>query len=562
MFPMLHLLRILGAATLGVSGLLAQTTTRETVSSAGTQGTSGANRPRLSADGRFASFTSPSANLVASDTNGVADIFVHDRQSGQTTRVSVDSAGVQANGTCGQSDISADGRFVVFESSATNLVAGDTNGRQDIFCHDRQTGVTTRASLGAAGQQALQNCSQASVSADGRFVVFQTDDNALVPGNTCVGTDVFLRDRQLGTTSWVSTSLTTAQTFTNRQRGRVSDDGNTVVFDSAADDLDANDFNGQNDVFAWSRPTGAITLVSLTSGGAQGNGASLDASVSADGRFVVFTSAATNFGSGTGPGNGNADDVFVRDRQTGSTTCVSVSSAGVAATTSVQGGSITDDGRLVAFWSQASGLVPGDTNAVFDCFLHDRQTALTTRVSLSPSGLQGRSQSSEPFVAGNGRYVAFSSSATNFVIPDTNGTADVFVRDLAATAVALAYGSSCGGTSPIPAQAEGIGQPFVGNTGFRIGVCNGFPSAQSVLALSVTSASYFVGPCEIGVGGSLAVLDGGFTDIFGFGSTPFPIPPNGGLAGATVYGQYLVLDPNGEFLDLAHLSQPLAITVN
>lgn len=545
-----------------LAGAAAQTTTRENVSSAGVQGASGCNQPGISVDGRFSCFTSPASNLVANDTNGTGDVFVHDRQTGQTTRVSVDSAGTQANAASGMSDISADGRFVVFESAATNLVAGDSNGVTDVFCHDRQTGQTTRVSLGAAGQQAQLACRRPTVSADGRFVAFQTDDNNLVPGNTCVSTDVFLRDRQLGTTTLVSTSLTTSQTFTPRANPRLADDGNTVVFTSAADDLVLNDLNGIEDVFAWSRLTGAISLVSLDSAGNQGNGQSLEANVSADGRFVVFSSAATTFGSGTGPTNGNGFDVFVRDRQLGQTSIVSIATSGAAITGFAQGGSITDDGNQVLFWSDASNLVPNDTNGVYDCFLRDRAAATTIRISLSSSGLQGRSQSMEPVMAGGGRYAAFTSAATNLVLPDTNNTGDMFVRDLQATAVALAYGSSCAGTSPIPAQAEGIGQPFVGNAAFAVGVCNAFPSAFGVLAVSLASASIPVGPCVVALGGNVTLLGGSFTTNLGFTSTALPIPMNAALTGFTVYGQYMVLDPNGQFLAFAQLSQGLAITIH
>ncbi len=288
---------LLSVAALLAASAIGQTTTRETVSSTGVQGTLGSGGPVLSADGQFVAFRSSSPNLVPGDTNGFADIFVRNRGTGQTTRVSVDSAGVQANADSGQCYISADGRFVVFESGASNLVAGDTNATGDIFCHDRQTGQTTRVSLGASGQQGTDNCQQCSISADGRFVAFQSPDNTLVPGDICVSTDVFLRDRQLGTTVIVSASNTTGQTFTPRGRPRISADGSTVVFESAAADLVSNDTNGINDVFAWSRLTSAITLVSLTSSGQQGDRQSLEASVSASGRYVVFSSAATNFGA-------------------------------------------------------------------------------------------------------------------------------------------------------------------------------------------------------------------------------------------------------------------------
>jgi hypothetical protein len=234
-------------------------------------------------------------------------------------------------------------------------------------------------------------------------------------------------------------------------------------------------------VFVWSRLSGSISLVSVGNGGAQGNNPSLEANLSADGRFVVFTSGATNLGGGTV--NGVDYDIFVRDQLTGQIGCVSVATGGAGITGLAQGGTVSADGRFVAFWSDAATLVPGDSNNVYDCFVHDRQTTTTSRVSTSASGLQGRSQSNEPVIAAGGAHVVFVSAATNLVLPDANGTGDVYVRDLAATAVALAYGTPCLGTSPIPAQAEGIGQPVLGNAGFAVGVGNGFPSAFSVLAL-------------------------------------------------------------------------------
>ncbi|MBL8755442.1 MAG: calcium-binding protein [Planctomycetes bacterium] len=540
----------------------AQTTVRVSVSSAGVQGSLGSSSPSLSATGRFVAFRSASTNLVAGDTNGLNDIFVHDRQTGTTERVSVDSAGVQGNGFCGLCDISADGRYVVFESYASNLVAGDTNNTMDVFCRDRQTGTTTRVGIGASGQQSAVGASRPSVSADGRFVAFQSDDNNLVPGDVCVGKDVFLRDRVAGTTLLVSASNQTGQTFNSRQSPRVSDDGSTVVFDSVADDLVTSDLNGWNDVFVWTRLTGTLEIASVATNGAQGDRGSLEASVSADGRFVVFTSSASNFGAGTGPGNGFGLDVFVRDRVLGLTECISMSSTGVAATGSAYTGTITDDGRYVAFWSDSAVLVANDTNNVGDCFLRDRLTATTTRVSLSSSGLQARSNSSEPSVAASGNQIAFGSAATNIVIPDGNGTGDALVRDLTATAVALAYGVPCAGTSPLPAQAEGVGQPTLGNAGFALGVTNAFPSAAATVAVSAAPASIPVGSCTALLAGPVTLLPVTFTDIFGFTSAPLPIPATPALAGLTLFAQHLVFDPNGQFLGFAQLSQGLAITLN
>lgn len=551
---------LLTATALLATAASGQTTTRETVSSTGVQGTSGCGFPVLSADGRFVAFRSASPNLVPGDTNGRNDTFVRDRVTGQTTRVSVDSAGVQANGDSGQSYLSANGRFVVFESFATNLVVGDTNGLLDIFCHDRQTGQTTRVNLGASGQQAATQCTQCSISADGRFVTFQSPDNNLVPGDICVGTDIFLRDRQLGTTVIVSASILTGQTFTSRQNARISADGSTVVFDSRADDLVSNDTNGQGDIFAWSRLTGSMTRASLTSAGQEGNGESLEASVSGTGRYVVFSSAATNFGGGVA--NGSLLDIFVRDTLTGQTTCANLTNSGADANGFGQGGSITDDGRYVTFWSGATNLIPNDTNGVYDCFLRDRQNATTTRVSVSSAGIEGFRQSTEPLIAAGGRYITFTGTSTNFVLPDTNGTADIFVRDLEATAVALAYGTSCRGTSPFGPQAEGVGQPFVGNGNFAVGVWEGFPQRLAILAMGLAPASIPYGPCNVLLGGTVISMPSSFTNIAGFASTPCPIPANPAFAGLTLYAQYAVFDPNGLLLGIAALSQGLAITLN
>lgn len=154
-----------------LGALLAQTTTRDGVSSTGSQpiGTA-ATAPVLSQDARFVAFHSAAANLVPNDTNGVNDVFVRDRLAGVTTRVSQGAGGVQSNGGSQVARITPDGRFVAFQSSGSNLVANDTNGVPDIFVHDRLTGVTSIASLGSSGQQATATSSHCSISDDGRFV--------------------------------------------------------------------------------------------------------------------------------------------------------------------------------------------------------------------------------------------------------------------------------------------------------------------------------------------------------------------------------------------------------
>src|SRR5947199_301364 len=202
--------RVLGAVTLllltalGGRSAGAQTTVRVSVASDGTEGNDVSLGSALSADGRFVAFDSAATDLVAGDTNGVADVFVHDRQTGTTERVSVDSAGNQAKDARRGVALSADGRFVAFTSAATNLVAGDTNGPTDVFVHDRQRGTTERVSVDSAGTQANGASTGVALSADGRFVAFTSAAPDLVAGDTNGAADIFVHDRQTGTTERVS----------------------------------------------------------------------------------------------------------------------------------------------------------------------------------------------------------------------------------------------------------------------------------------------------------------------------------------------------------------------
>ncbi|MFN8612666.1 MAG: Ig-like domain-containing protein [Vulcanimicrobiota bacterium] len=399
-----------------------------TLDSAGVQGNSGSLDPSTSADGRFVTFTSASNNLVAGDSNSTNDIFVRDRQTGVTTRVSVDSAGGQANGPSFLSHISDDGRFVSFESTASNLVAGDSNGASDVFVHDRQTGTTTRVSVGPMAQQANDAAFQSSISPDGRFVGFASTATNLVTGDTNGTTDVFVHDRQTGTTTRVSVNSAGVEgNNSSFQPPSFSADGRFVAYLSGATNLVANDTNGLQDLFLHDRQTATTTRISVGAGGLQANGTSFGPRVSADGRFVAFTSSATNLVAGDSNGR---DDVFVHDRQTGTTTRVSLDSAGVQGDLDSGFPSLSADGRFVAFHSSATNLVPGDSNGQQDIFVHDRQNATTTRVGLGVAGAQGNGASSTPWISANGLVVAFRSDASNLVPVDANGTvADIFVTD-------------------------------------------------------------------------------------------------------------------------------------
>ncbi|WP_413612271.1 hypothetical protein [Bdellovibrio sp. HCB-110] len=401
-------------------------TTRVSVDSSGVQADLYSNYPSISADGRYVGFHSSATNLVTGDTNGWPDVFVHDRQTGVTSRVSVDSSGAQANQQSTSGPVlSADGRYVAFQSIATNLVSGDTNSNADVFLHDRQTGATTLVALNSSGVQANSSSVWPSFSADGRYIAFESDATNLVAGDTNGGEDVFIRDLQAGVTSLGNDSSLGTETDNDSDAPSLSADGRYVAYDSWATNLVAEDPWGGN-VVVHDRQTGVTTLVSKDSNGVVGNNSSSEPSISADGRYVAFLSSATNL---VASDTNNRQDVFVHDRQTGVTTRVSVDSSGVQANNNSYTPSISGDGRYVSFGSLATNLIAGDTNGQQDIFVHDRQTGLTTRVSVDSSGVQANSFSFDPQISGDGRYVAFYSAATNLVVGDTNGSSDIFVHD-------------------------------------------------------------------------------------------------------------------------------------
>jgi len=227
--------------------------------------------PVISGNGQFVAFCSRSSILVEGDNNGCDDIFVYDRDTGQTTRVSVASDGTQANGaSLGFPSISADGRYVTFQSDATNLVPGDDNGLTDIFVHDRQTGETTRVSVGANGEQGNGGALTPNISADGRWLTFNSSATNLVPGDTNGFTDVFVRDLQTGETTRVNVSDDGSEANDRALRPSISGDGRCVGFVSAASNLVFGDTNAVDDVFVHDRlgvpaPPG-VTVVSVVAG--------------------------------------------------------------------------------------------------------------------------------------------------------------------------------------------------------------------------------------------------------------------------------------------------------
>ncbi|MCB2188661.1 MAG: hypothetical protein KQJ78_19760 [Deltaproteobacteria bacterium] len=424
-----------GVLALGLAAAAQAQQTTELVSQStlGAPGDQACSYSAISTDGRYVAFDSRATNLVAGDTNGASDVFVHDRQTGETTRVSVDSAGNQALDNSGSPSISGDGRYVAFGSAASNLVAGDTNGASDIFVHDRQTGETTRVSVDSASNQALDNSGSPSISGDGRYVAFGSAASNLVAGDTNGNQDVFVHDRQTGETTRVSVDSAGNQGNGLSRAPAISADGRWVAFPSEASNLVAGDTNGNQDVFLHDRQTGATTRVSLSTNGDQPDNTCQSPVISSDGGYVAFESTASNLVAGDTNG---LWDIFVRDVAAGATTRVSVSTNGDQSDNSCMFSTISGDGRLVAFHSQATNLVAGDTNGVYDVFLHDRQTGVTTLESRSTAGVQGDASSGRPVLSGDGSMLNFGSSAQNFVTVPPN-VWNIFVRGPYSTNVDL-----------------------------------------------------------------------------------------------------------------------------
>jgi len=408
-------------------GMATGGTTRVSMSSAGAQANGHSTSTAISANGRYVAFDSEASNLVPGDTNRSQDVFVRDRQNGVTSRVSVADSGAQASCCSASAAISAEGRYVVFTSDAPNLVPGDTNDAFDVFVRDRLAGTTRRVSV--SGLAAQTNASSTSypegISADGRYVAFVSTATNLVPGDTNGSDDVFLRDLQTGITRRISVSGAGIQADGDSSGAAVSADGRYVTFDSTARNLVPGDTNGYHDVFLRDVRTGITRRASVSGTGIQGQDGSVDPAISADGRYVTFYSFARNL---VPTDTNGIPDVFLRDMQTGVTRRISVSGTGAQSNGDSHTPAISPDGRYVTFSSDASNLVPGDTNATTDVFVRDWGAGVTRRVSVSDTGVQGNKASGSAAIGSGDRHVAFRSWASNLVAGDTNGRFDIFVR--------------------------------------------------------------------------------------------------------------------------------------
>src|SRR3954469_4027461 len=372
-------------------------------------GTVQANGPSMgvvaAADGRHFGFTAGASNLAAGDGNSNADVFVRDTVAKTTTMISVTPAGASGNSASAVEGLSSDGRYVVFDSLATNLVDGDTNAVSDVFVRDVTTGITTRASVGSTGQQLAAESTDADISATGRYLAFVTRSSGVVPGVGNGATQFYVRDLTTGAVSLASRTPAGAPGAGDARAPSVSADGKIVVFESAAADLVAGDTNGVPDIFRYDANTGSVTRISVGPGGAQADGAN----------------------SLSYPQHKGVDDA----------------------------------GCHAVFQSDADNLVANDLNVTGDVFVWDCSDGTVRRVSLHPDDIhQAAFASAHAAISADGNYVAFA-SRDPLQSYDTNNHPDVYERFVGAQPIVTAISPSSvarGSTTTLTVTGTGFTQ--------------------------------------------------------------------------------------------------------
>jgi Tol biopolymer transport system component len=458
-------------AALAAGGGTNGTTARVSLASGGGQVFSASRDASLSRDGLRVAFESDAA-LLPEDTNVHTDIYVRDLSTGALTLASKTILGLSANGPSRYPKLSGDGRYVVFESLASNALGIDGNGTWDVLLRDLSTGSLERISAQPGSVMAASHGGRRPyVSNDGRYVVFDTYSSEFSAADTNNYHDVYLMDRQLDTLQLVSVGMFAAGNAGSLSPV-VSDNGRYVAFESEASNLVFNDTNDADDVFVRDRMLGTTSLVSRVPGGVIGNDKSVDASISADGRYVAFATFATNFKAG----DLNGDlDVYVLDRTTNELRHASATPGGnFTASSGGSGPALSADGACASFTSAAPELIGGGPIhlAVYVRELESGVTRLASRASGFASLPNGASRRSS--LNGDGTLVAFDSSATNLVGGDVNLQNDVFVRTLYADPIAYCTSSvTSAGCEP---SLSATGLPRISqNAGFVVS-CDDVPN--------------------------------------------------------------------------------------
>lgn len=400
---------------------------RMSVNASGQQTNGASFKPAFSPDSTKIAFESDAANLLPSGLNGERQIIIKDIASGQITLVSSNSSGQAANADCLDMEFSPDGRKMVFESDATNLVAGATNGQRHIYMKDLDTGAVTLISSSSAGVQGNNRSGDPMFSPDGTKIVFSSISNNFVSGDNNLssgGRDIFIKDLATGVTSLVSSDANGNIGNGNGDDPSWSFDGKSVIFWSSASNLIPGGTNGVEQVYIKNIQTGAVRLVSVDNAGDQSNGYNNDPSFTPDDKFITYWSDASDILPGD---NNGKSDIAVYNLATNKVTIGSANAQGVIGNGSTQDPLFTSDGKFLTMKSTSSNFDPAANNDKYQIFVKDMTTGELELLSTNNQGVQGNDSSDDPIFSKNGQYVAFESFATNFVSGDTNGKLDIYM---------------------------------------------------------------------------------------------------------------------------------------
>ncbi|MEK0316992.1 fibronectin type III domain-containing protein [Cohnella sp. 56] len=423
----------------------------------GAAGTGDSKSASVSGDGRFVAFASASTNLIEGDTNGKQDIFLRDRVAGTTKRISLGTGGAQADGDSYAPYVSFDGNYVLFTSKAKNLIANDANGNEDLFLYDAMSGTVERAAEFVPGSEFAGTGSSYQISADGRYVAYAGKPSS--SGNC----DIWLLDRRTK-----KTTLITRQSYiyeTTRSRLSISADGRYVAFDSYSRDIVPDDtgsvFSGTKyrDVYLYDTALGEMKKISRAPDGKTGNASSQYPVVSADGRYVAYKSAANNIVPGA---TGAAWKIYVYDRIAGTTELASVGSDGKQGTADAEETSISADGRYVAFQT-ADAYDPADTGQK-DIYVRDRLKGETRWAARPAGGGSADAAVVKATISADGGTLVFESAAKNLeqaVEADTASDVYAVALDAAPTTETPAWPEGASVTTQPGAAYVAVSWPAV-----------------------------------------------------------------------------------------------------
>ncbi|MCM2373704.1 Ig-like domain-containing protein, partial [Aporhodopirellula aestuarii] len=371
----------------------------------------------ISGDGRYVAFVSRADELVPGDNNQNKDVYVFDRVTERFERITTSREGLDQPFPSYEVAISRNGRFVAFSAGGPAFVDNDRNEYIDVFVFDREEETFDRVSVSSNGSESNGQSGSPTISEDGRFVAFDSDASNLVSGDNNGVRDIFLFDRQARTIERISNGLGGTESDGHSTNPFISADGTHVVYQSLASNIVHNDTNNTGDVFVFDRLSRLNDRVSVSSSGVEANGTSgfsgnSKSDISDDGTWVVFQSNASNLVSGDSNGS---SDVFLHNTVTDATTLVSRSQSGNIGNDVSYSPSISGDGERVSFVSRANNLVTGDLNRVDDVFLFNRTQGTTTLVSKAENGLQSNGFSLSPSISSDGTAIAFISEGNNLV---------------------------------------------------------------------------------------------------------------------------------------------------